>query len=170
MNPDDLWASLRQGARNVAGVTWQINVCAYLLVASRGGRLPFVDLVPEGYEDADCATADGSRTFAQMKELDGGQGEMGPAGLAEALAHAEASGREAEIVVLTDGSLGSHLSFTGWDTVLSDQSGAGIDKVLTGLTTRGTPTMKRQTSLAAPVLYACPTGFARPAKPCWPKP
>lgn len=137
MNFDDLWANLRQGARNVAGVSWQVTVCAYLLVASRAGRLPFIELTPEGYEDADCVAVDGTRTFVQMKELDGGRGEMGPAGLAEALAHAEASARGAEIVVLTDGSLASGLSFTGWAAVLSDQCSPGIDRVVTGLTTRG---------------------------------
>ena len=137
MDVDDLWADLRQGARNVSGVSWQVAVCGYLLVASRAGHLPFVELIPEGYEDADCVAVDGTRTFVQMKELDGGQGEMGPAGLAEALAHAEVSARGAEIVVLTDGSLGSGLSFTGWDAVLSDQSGPGVDRVLAGLVTRG---------------------------------
>jgi energy-coupling factor transporter ATP-binding protein EcfA2 len=137
MSVDELWSNLRQGARNAAGVTWQINACAYLLVASRAGELPFAELTPEGYEDADCAVADGTRTFAQMKELDGGQGEMGPAGLADALAHAEASARGAKIVVLTDGSLGSGLSFTGWASVLSDQSGEGIERIQAGLTRKG---------------------------------
>ncbi|TDC35542.1 hypothetical protein [Kribbella albertanoniae] len=137
MTPEDLWANLRQGARNVAGVTWQINVCAYLLVASRSEHLSFVDLIPEGYEDADCSTADGKRAFVQMKELDGGRGEMGPARLADALAHAEASARGSEIIVVTDGSLGSDLSFTGWDSCLGGQSGEGIRRVLGGLTKRG---------------------------------
>lgn len=137
MNLDDLWASLRQGARNVAGVNWQVAVCGYLLASSRAGQLPFVELTPEGYEDADCIAVDGTRTFVQMKELNGGQGEMGPAGLADALSHAEVSARGAKIVVLTDGSLGSGLSFTGWDAVLSDQSGPGIDRVLSGMAARG---------------------------------
>lgn len=61
----------------------------------------------------------------KTKALDGGKGEMGPAGLAEDLAHAEASARGAEIVVLTDGPLGSGLSFTEWNAVRNDQSGVG---------------------------------------------
>ncbi|WP_065246989.1 hypothetical protein [Dermabacter vaginalis] len=137
MDTDDLWFDLRQGSRNVAGVNWQVAVCGYLLAASRAGQLPFVELIPEGYEDADCVAADGTRTFVQMKELDGGRGKMGPGKLAEALAHAEVSARGAEIVVLTDGSLGSGLSFTGWDSVLSDQSGPSVDKVLAELIDRG---------------------------------
>ena len=134
---DELWANLRQGARNVAGVSWQVSTCAYLLVEARAGRLPFVELTPEGYEDADCVAVDGTRTFVQMKELDGGHGRIGPSGVAGAVAHAETSARGAQIAVLTDGSLGSDLSFTGWGSVLGDQAGAGIDRVLTGLTTRG---------------------------------
>lgn len=137
MGLEELFVSLRQGARNVAGVNWQIDVCAHLLVASRAGLLPFVDLTPEGYEDADCTAVDGARAFVQMKELDGGRGTMGAAGLADALAHAEASARGAEIVVLTDGSLGSGLSFTGWDSALGDQASAGVDRVLGGLAIRG---------------------------------
>lgn len=137
MSLDDLWTSLRQGSRNVAGVSWQVNVCAYLLVAARAGQLPFVDLIPEGFEDADCVSGDGTRTLVQMKELGGGHGEIDPSGLAAVLSHAEASARGAEIVVLTDGLLGSDLSFTGWGSVLGDQSGAGIARVLDGIVSRG---------------------------------
>jgi hypothetical protein len=72
MDPATLWNDLRQGARNVAGVTWQVNVCVYLLIAAFARELPFVRITPEGYEDADCEHADGAHTFAQMKEVDGG--------------------------------------------------------------------------------------------------
>ena len=137
MNLDDLWAGLRQGSRNVAGVTWQVNVCAYLLVAARVGQLPFVELTPEGFEDADCVAADGTRSLVQMKELGGGHGEIGYSALAEALCHAGSSARGAEIVVLTDGLLGSDISFTGWNSVLGEQSGPGIARVLTGMNSRG---------------------------------
>lgn len=136
MPRDELWNSLRQGSRNVAGVHWQVDVCAYLLVASYAEELPFVDLIPEGYEDADCTTADGTSVFIQMKELAGGNGIMQPGMLADALAHAEASARGAKIVVITDGSLSSGLSFTGWDTVLGQQASPAIDKVVMGLINR----------------------------------
>ena len=48
-----VWNALRQGARNVAGVRYQLAVTALLLAQSRRRVLPFVELVPEGYEDID---------------------------------------------------------------------------------------------------------------------
>lgn len=137
MDPGALWEDLRQGARNVAGVTWQVNVCVYLLIAGFAGELPFVRITPEGYEDADCEGADGARIFVQMKEVDGGHGRLAAAGIAEALAHAEASARGSEIVVITDGSLGSGLVFTGWISFLADQRTSGIDDVIGALVDRG---------------------------------
>lgn len=136
MDRDDLWDDLRQGARNVAGVSWQLDVCAYLLVASRAGDLPFAELVPEGFEDADCLAADGSRVFVQMKELGGGDRTLRPSDLADALAHAEASARGAKIVVVTDGRLGAGLRSTGWDRSLADHPNEGMERVFQGLVTR----------------------------------
>ena len=137
MDAGALWEDLRQGARNVAGVTWQVNVCVYLLIAGFAGELPFVRLTPEGYEDADCEAADGARTFVQMKEVDGGFGRLAAAAIAEALAHAEASARGSEITLITDGSLGSGLAFTGWSGFLSDQQTPGVDDVIGALVDRG---------------------------------
>lgn len=71
---EDRWEKLRQGARNVAGVTWQIAVTAHLLLASRVGDLPFARLTPEGYEDIDCVSADGLLTLVQVKEKGAGAG------------------------------------------------------------------------------------------------
>lgn len=136
MDPETLWADLRQGARNVAGVTWQVNVCVYLLVATYAGDLPFVRITPEGFEDADCEKPDGSHTFVQMKEVDAGQGTIAAAGVADALAHAEVSARGSTIVLITDGSLGSGLAFTGWGTVLSQQGSDGVDDVVSALVNR----------------------------------
>ena len=133
MDSDELFADLRQGARNVAGVTWQVQVCTYILAASRASALPFVSLTPEGFEDADCIEDDGGRTFLQMKELDAGNGKMAPADLGDALGHAEVSARGARIVIATDGTLGSDLEFTGWDAVLETQSGDGIARVISRL-------------------------------------
>lgn len=131
-----MWADLRQGARNVAGVTWQVNVCVYLLVASYAGDLPFVRITPEGFEDADCEESDKSHTFVQMKEVDAGKGTIAAAGVAEALAHAEASARGSTIVLITDGSLGSRLAFTGWDTLLSQQGTDDVKDVVSALVNR----------------------------------
>lgn len=136
MPEDALWGDLRQGARNVAGVTWQLSVCVYIVVASRAGRLSFVDLLPEGFEDADCFSADGSRTFIQTKELDAGDGEMSAAAIADALAHAEVSARGREVVLVTDGSLGSQVEFTGWESRLDRQEGQGRDRIVAGLVQR----------------------------------
>ncbi len=114
-----------------------MSVCVYLLAAARAGRLPFVDLLPEGYEDADCRCTDGSRRFVQMKELDAGHGELSAAKIAEALAHAEASARGEEIVVITDGGLASQIAFTGWDATIGQQVGPGRDRILAGLRRHG---------------------------------
>jgi hypothetical protein len=137
MDAGALWEDLRQGARNVAGVTWQVNVSVYLLIAGFAGELPFVRITPEGYEDADCEAVDGARTFVQMKEVDGGLGRLAAAAIAEALAHAEASARGSEITLITDGSLGSGLTFTGWTGFLADQQTPGVDDVISALVDRG---------------------------------
>ena len=75
-----MWRALRQGARNVAGVRWQVAVSVHLLVAGRAGALPFASITPEGFEDADFRHVDGTATFAQMKELGAGAGQAGSAG------------------------------------------------------------------------------------------
>lgn len=137
LDVEALWEDLRQGARNVAGVTWQVNVCVYLLIAGFAGELPFVRITPEGYEDADCETSGGDRTFVQMKEVDGGLGRLAAAAIAEALAHAEASARGSEIALITDGSIGSGLAFTGWTGYLADQRTPGVDDVIRSLIDRG---------------------------------
>lgn len=137
MDPRSLWEDLRQGSRNVAGVTWQVNVCVYLLIAGFAGELPFVRITPEGYEDADCEAADGALTFVQMKEVDGGAGRLAAAAVAETLAHAEASARGSGIILITDGSLGSGLTFTGWNSFLSDQQTSGVNDVVKTLIGRG---------------------------------
>ena len=54
---EQLFAQLRSGAANVAGITFQILVSAYLLVegrASAGSDDDVVSVLPEGFEDIDC--------------------------------------------------------------------------------------------------------------------
>lgn len=124
---EDRWEKLRQGARNVAGVTWQIAVTAHLLLASRVGDLPFARLTPEGYEDIDCVSADGLLTLVQVKEKGAGAGRMAAAAVAEVLAHALTAKKTAPgslVALVTDGELGSDLEFTGWHSTVAETSPA----------------------------------------------
>src|ERR1035437_9890164 len=127
---EDMWAALRQGARNVAGVRWQVAVSVHLLVASRAGTLPFASMTPEGFEDADFRHADGSATFTQMKELGAGAGRLAAADIAEALTHADQAAGDAVVAIVTDAELGSGLLFTGWDGFLAEQGGQPLVDVL----------------------------------------
>lgn len=65
---------MRQGARNVAGVRYQLAVTALLLADSRRRFLPFVELVPEGYEDIDCFDGESTHWLVQVKEFGAGAG------------------------------------------------------------------------------------------------
>jgi hypothetical protein len=137
ISPDELWLSLRQGARNVAGVRWQVAASVHLLVAARAGRLPFVRLIPEGNEDLDCHHADGDATLVQMKEVGGGAGRLTASDIADALAHADEAVGESAVALVTDGDLGSGLLFTGWDSVLAVQGGQPTEDVAVHLVNRG---------------------------------
>ena len=134
----DAWESLRQGARNVAGVRYQLLVTAYLLAESRRGTLPFVELVPEGFEDIDCLDRDSRRWLVQVKEVGAGAGSFTASSVAEVIFRAA---RVAEcphrIVVVTDGQLGSQLVESGWESSISEISGPGLDKILGALQKRG---------------------------------
>ncbi|WP_157439380.1 hypothetical protein [Aeromicrobium sp. Root344] len=137
MTPDELWADLRQGARNFAGVTWQAATTAHLLISARAGDLPFARITPEGMEDVDCEHVDGSKTFVQMKEIAGGQGTLAAAGLAEALTHAHVVAGSAYIAVVTDAGLGSGLTFSGWEAVIGDQGDDVVNNLMKALKSRG---------------------------------
>lgn len=68
---DELFARLRSGAANVAGVTYQINLATLLLVSGRlsDSPLPRVSAVrPEGFEDIDCRLQDGNWLLVQSKQ------------------------------------------------------------------------------------------------------
>ena len=121
----DRWETLRQGARNVAGVSWQIAVTAHLLIASRAGELPFTRFVPEGYEDIDCVSSDGQLSLVQVKEKGAGTGRMAAGAVAEVLVHALTANKMANgglLVLVTDGKLGSDLEFTGWNSTVAETS------------------------------------------------
>ena len=68
-----MWESLRQGARNVAGVTYQVAVTADLLVQGPRWlpRLPErCEVVPEGYEDVDCVLAMTDDSLSRQRSVD----------------------------------------------------------------------------------------------------
>lgn len=119
-----LWAELRQGARNVAGVRYQLAVSAHLLAESRAGSLPFVDLVPEGLEDIDCLDAQSGRWLIQVKELGAGAGRFTAASVADVISHAAlGAGDTGRIVAVTDAQLGRQIVETGWDRPISETAG-----------------------------------------------
>ena len=132
------WEALRQGARNVAGVRYQLLVTAYLLAESRRGTLPFVELIPEGFEDIDCFDRDSRRWLVPVKEVGAGAGSFTASSVAEVVSRAaRVADRPHRIVVVTDGQLGSQLVESGWDRSISEISGPGLDKVLDALLKRG---------------------------------
>ena len=132
------WDQLRQGARNVAGVRYQLLVTAFFLAESRRGVLPFVRLVPEGYEDIDCLDCDSRRWLVQVKEVGAGAGSLTASSVADVISHAAGVAEcPNRIVVVTDGQLGSQLVETGWDTSISEISGPGSDSVLSAMLNRG---------------------------------
>ena len=133
---DVLFAELRSGAANVAGVTYQVSLSAMLLAAGRAGTvpgLPVTAVVPESLEDVDCQLADGSRLLVQSKERGPGAANIAAAELAEILAHAALSIKLSDettsagtdgmtprtrLAVVTNGSFGSSLPVTGWTLTL----------------------------------------------------
>lgn len=138
LTPSELWGSLRQGARNVAGVRYQLAVTAHLLAESRAGVLPFVELVPEGYEDIDCLDRDELRWLVQAKEVGAGAGRFTAGSVAEVIAHAApAAHGETRIVAVTDAQLGGQIVETGWTRSIADTPGFDIGSVVNGVVTRG---------------------------------
>ena len=135
---EELWSTLRQGARNVAGVSFQIAVACHVLVCGRTAALPWVQITPEGFEDIDCCDVEGRRAFVQVKEVGAGAGRLTAMDIADVLTHAaQAAVDEAPIILVTDGYLGSGLQFTGWEASLAHQGGQGIDDVAAHLSNRG---------------------------------
>jgi hypothetical protein len=113
----------RQGARNVAGVTYQVAVSAHLLILGRAGRLPITSVTPEGTEDVDCACADGSSLFVQAKERGDGTGVLTCAEIAQVLDHAIPAlevRERSQFILVTNARLGSDFTFTGWISTISE--------------------------------------------------
>ena len=122
----------------MAGVSYQLLVTSYLLAESRRGVLPFVELVPEGFEDIDCLDRDSKRWLVQVKEVGAGAGSLTASSVAHVISRAA---RVAEcphrIVVVTDGQLGSQMVESGWGSSVSESSGPGLGKILGALLDRG---------------------------------
>lgn len=134
---DALFASLRSGAANVAGVSYQTCLAADLLAAGHArakAALPVVAIRPEGFEDIDCLLADGSWVLVQSKQRKIGGRAIAQAELVEILVHAATVFKSTQtdaaqyraVAVVTDGKFGSSLPSTGWDsTLLSELNKAG---------------------------------------------
>lgn len=130
LSSEQTWLKLRQGARNIAGVTYQVAVTVDLLVGSVGKRSEHPAAVcvrPEGWEDIDVDLEDGRRLFVQVKERSPSASNLGAAAVAEVIAHAAvgmaADGSlesDARIALVTDCGFGSGLVPTGWMAVVSD--------------------------------------------------
>lgn len=129
---------MRQGARNVAGVRYQLAVTALLLAQSRGGALPFVEFVPEGYEDIDCVDRESTHWLVQVKEFRAGAGTFTASCMANVIAHA-APARPAptRIVAITDGQPGTQLAASGWNRTVSETPGYDTQSTIAALTRRG---------------------------------
>ncbi len=98
---EELFASLRSGAANVAGVSYQVAVSALLLASGRAATVPGLPVSavrPEGLEDIDCLLNDGSLLLVQTKERGPGARSIAVAELADIIAHA------AQALHLTTGS------------------------------------------------------------------
>lgn len=119
-----LFASLRQGAANVSGVTFQIAVTLWVLLEGRVGTTQGLDVqavVPEGLEDIDCSLRSGGSLLIQAKEHGVGARAIGASEVGKIIAHAAAAisdGRRFAIV--TNGRFGSSLPITGFSGTLQE--------------------------------------------------
>jgi hypothetical protein len=126
---EQLFSSLRSGAANVAGVTFQIAATAWLLAAGRAGSidgLEVVSVMPEGFEDVDCELSAGMNLLVQTKERGVGSRRMGVGEVAKIIAHAApALTRETDrFAILTNGRFGGTLPTTGFGSTVDHQLGA----------------------------------------------
>jgi hypothetical protein len=100
--------------------------------------LPFVELIPEGYEDIDCVDKDSARWLVQAKEVGAGSGRFTASSVAEVISHAAASTRKpSRIVAVTDGQLGRQVIETGWKRSISETPGNDVESTVDALVARG---------------------------------
>lgn len=139
---EEAWQQLRHGARNVAGVTYQVAVTVDLLVAGvaqRPGHPPVISVLPEGWEDVDVNLSGGGRLFVQAKERAPDSQNLGAGAVAEVIVHAalsmSAAGElksKARIGLVTDCTLAAGLVASGWTANLLDRT---APEALSGLDT-----------------------------------
>ncbi|MFZ4893332.1 hypothetical protein ACL9RL_02665 [Plantibacter sp. Mn2098] len=155
---DEIFAQLRSGAANVAGVTYQVSLAALLLAGgrSRQGAFPVVTAVrPEGFEDIDLCLDDGSWLLVQSKQR-GGERPIGIAEIARIIVHASQveSGRDydgnvAGFAIVTNGSFA--IEPTGWAATVSENEDllVAVQKALSsvGREPKGAPQLVARTRL-----------------------
>lgn len=117
-NLDAEWIRRRAGARNVAGVRYQIAVAAYALVAGRCGIAPIRSVVPEGFDDIDCRTADGTTLLLQVKERAAGAAAIGAAEAIAVFARSAVVTRDVVPGLVTDAELTGGIKATDWGGTL----------------------------------------------------
>lgn len=160
---DAAWNRLRQGARNAAGVRYQVALTAWLAVESRRGQLPFVKLTPEGLEDIDCEAHDGTLWLVQAKELGAGAGWFSISKLGAVIAHAaENAPSDARIVAVTDARLRRGLVETTWTGTLATTAGVDVAKLRVALKTHGHSEPQADALLARSSLVCLPWGLHGP--------
>jgi len=118
-----LFASLRSGAANVAGVRYQVAVSALLLASGRAATVPGLPVSavrPEGLEDIDCLLNDGSLLLVQTKERGPGARSIAVAELADIIAHA------AQALHLTTGSASENQVGAGTQEPATDPATAAV--------------------------------------------
>ena len=165
----EAWQRLRQGARNVAGVTYQLAVTVDVLVAgvaARPGHPSVISVLPEGLEDIDLNLFGGGKLFVQAKERAPGSQNLGASAVAEVVVHAALNmlaagelGGSARIGLVTDCTLAAGLVPTGWAaTVLDTTAPAALvsleEAVKERLTTAGVdPTLSRDLLRRTSIVY-----------------
>lgn len=129
--PDDLWRLRRAGARNIAGVRYQLRLTLAVLVRAAHSEFPATALIPEGLEDIDTVPPRGrARRYLQAKEIaPGSDRTLGVGDLADFLEHVipilRADGAVTAALV-TNGGFGTGLCETGWDRTTVDVIDAAV--------------------------------------------
>lgn len=121
--PERLWQARRAGARNIAGVRYQLRLTAALLVRAADGDFPARALTPEGLEDVDMEPTPGiGKRYVQAKEQASAGAFLGPGDLADFITHVAPmlrSDPDAVGCLVTNGTFGGGLVATGWESSLT---------------------------------------------------
>lgn len=126
---DELWS--RAGARNVAGVTYQVAVTVNLLVSGRCGTAPIARVMPEGYDDIDCTGSDGTTLFVQAKDRDAGEGHVKRAEFRDWLESQTLKSdnwRSKRFAFISDAEVSGGVPVTGWNQTLDTCASPKVDR------------------------------------------